>query len=96
MKPFKLILILFVFLVSCRQDVVIEDGLPSELEGLKIHKVKSGPTTLYVATMDGQVNSITKSAKHNVTVIHPPNNRVIEVSEVIYETDSLILIKKKF
>jgi hypothetical protein len=84
-----------------------EQNLPQELKGLKVYEVDiDGISTVKVAVLNGQVNSTTYSVgKYTETTIildpadqygdvYGENRRTITAKEVIYENDSIIIIKK--
>lgn len=67
------------------------ENLPDDLKGLKVYSVGvSDGNSIFVAVLDGKVNSVTTKGKHPETTI------MIDVAKekIIYETDSVILLKK--
>lgn len=67
-----------------------ESALPEELKGLKVYSIATGGgTNVKVAILNKQVNSTTYyQNKSNRTTINVQNNNVI------YENDSIIILKK--
>ena len=66
-----------------------ENNLPPELKGLKVYQVYvENNVAVYVAVLNNQVNSVSTIGKHARTTI------MVNPSDVIYETDSVILIRK--
>jgi hypothetical protein len=104
-------LILLGILLSCDpagQTEIIMDGdlvnrnLPEELKGLKIYKVCTGNDTyVKVAVLDGKLNSITypesKTYLTSITLtkVEAVDNYSIPIIEIISETDSIIVARKK-
>jgi hypothetical protein len=67
------------------------ENLPDDLKGLKVYSVGvSEGTSVFVAVLDGKVNSVTTQGKHPQTTIMVDASK----EKIIYETDSLILLKK--
>lgn len=67
------------------------ENLPEELKGLKVYTVGvSQGVSIFVAVLDGDVNSVTTTGKHPKTTIML--NAAKE--KILYETDSLIILKK--
>lgn len=86
-----------VFINSCTHKgqvtpyLVGTENLPDDLKGLKVYSVGiSDGTSVFVAVLDGKVNSVTTQEKHPKTTI------MVDVAKekIIYETDSLIFLKK--
>jgi len=75
-----------------------EDKLPPELKGLKIYNVSTGPaSTVKVAVMDNQINSLTYQqgkVQESTIILNRETNQVIEVSQVLMENDTLIICRK--
>lgn len=104
MKIIKLLILLLV-LGSCGQKGSTglelhgtEEGLPPELKGLKVYHVETGRFGfINVAILDNKINSLTYPVgKTQQTTLIVNNNpgRVINVSQVLLENDSLIICKK--
>lgn len=107
MKNFliPIILIVSILLTSCREKGKSylylsgkENTLPDELKGLKVYNVSTGTGTyVKVAILDGQVNSTTYSmgkVEESTIILNRQNNKIIEVSQVIMENDSLVVCRK--
>jgi hypothetical protein len=105
---FLLITLILVTITSCQPagETTVrltgeEQNLPDELKGLKVYTVSIGEGNyVKVAVLNGQVNSSTYSegkSQHTTVVINKDryNERVIEVEEILSETDDIIVIKKK-
>lgn len=73
--------------------------LPEELKGLKVYWVQTSSSNgINVAVLNNEVVSTNySSGKQTIStiVINKKNNKVIEVSDVIMENDSLIVFRKK-
>lgn len=111
MKTIKIlmILLLLVTITSCVEKGVTtqkltgdEQNLPDELKGLKIYSVSTGGGDwIKVAVLNNQINALSYSeGKYSEHVIIVENKdsydeRIIEVEEIISETDDIIVIKKK-
>jgi len=75
-----------------------ELDLPDELKGLKVYDVFiGGENFVKVVILDDKVNSTThqvgKSQQSNI-IINKQNKRMIEVTEILVENDSIIVCKK--
>ncbi len=108
MKKIIMILLLLVVATSCEDKGVSknrlsgsENALPDELKGLKVYDVSLGEGNwIKVAVINNQVSSLNyQSGKYQKTVLvvnkDSYDERVIEVEEIISETDDIIVIKKK-
>jgi len=77
-----------------------EQNLPDELKGLKIYSVSTGGGDyVKVAVLDGKTNSTTyqvgKLQESTLIVnLDKQNGKLIEVSQILVENDSLIICKK--
>ena len=75
-----------------------ESNLPDELKGLKVYSVATdGGHYVQVAVLDNQINSTTyKVGKHteSLVIVNKQDNKLIEVSSVLMENDSLIICRK--
>lgn len=75
-----------------------ESNLPDELKGLKVYSVATdGGHYVQVAVLDNQINSTTyKVGKQNqsLVIINKGDNKLIEVSSILMENDSLIICRK--
>ena len=110
MKKSKIIISLYafaslLFFASCTESGVTsqsltgnEDNLPNELKGLKVYWVSTGNGGgVNVAVLNGQVNSTTyQSGKttQSVVIVNKQNGKLIEVSQILVENDSLIVCRK--
>lgn len=106
-KLFLLITLVSLTFVSCERGVTNiklngdEYGLPSELKGLKVYNVSTGPLSyVKVAVLNGQVNSTTYAVgktQETTLIINLPNSstRTIECKEIVSETDDIIVIRKR-
>jgi hypothetical protein len=101
----KIILVLLaVSFTSCVKEVEVvqrkidsKENLPEELKGLKVYTVGTDYGIVQVATLNGNVNSTNyQSGKtnHSTLIINNSTPRVIEVSSVVMENDSLIICRK--
>lgn len=92
-------------LTSCREPGTTqiklngdEPNLPDELKGLKVYSVSDGNGShVKVAILNNQINSTTyKVGKHtqSLLLVNKQDNKVIEVSSVLMENDSLIICRK--
>jgi hypothetical protein len=107
MKKINILLlcVLFLGLTSCDDSGVTqqnlsgeEANLPEALKGLKVYRVSTGGLDyVNVAVLNGQVNSTTyrvgKSTRSTI-IINKQNNKVVEVSQILIENDSLIVARK--
>ena len=75
-----------------------ESNLPDELKGLKIYSVATdGGSYVKVAILNNQVNSTTYPVgKHtqSLVLVNKQDGKLIEVSSVLMENDSLIVCRK--
>ena len=76
-----------------------EAGLPDDLKGIKFYRVyHSVSDYMDIALKDGSVAACSyrngKSNK-NISIIYNNQNRLINVSEIISENDSIIVCKKQ-
>ena len=75
-----------------------EKNLPEELKGLKVYTVAIDKGKyIEVAVMNDKVNSTTyQSGKstQSIVILNKQGNKLIEVSSVLMENDSLIICRK--
>ena len=75
-----------------------EQELPVELKGLKIYSVSTGNGTyVKVAVLDDKINSTTYSEgkfQESTVIVNKRNSKIITVSQILVENDSLIVCKK--
>jgi hypothetical protein len=77
-----------------------EANLPDELKGLKVYSVSIGDGDfIRVGILNGKVNSTTyTSGKQTESVVelqvNDGSNRIIQVSSIISENDSIIVVRK--
>jgi hypothetical protein len=99
-KSVVLVFCVFMFVFSCSQSAEqldISYDLPKELNGLRIYDVPYGNGSLIkVAVLNNEVNSlIYKEGKHSSNVIIVKNkSRMCNVSQIIFENDSIIIARK--
>ena len=98
--------LLFVVLISCgkKGNTFIkldgtEQNLPPELKGLKVYTIDDGLLSyIKVAVLNGQVNSATypvgKTTQTTIIVNGKNGTRTIIASEILSETDNIIVIRK--
>lgn len=76
-----------------------EQSLPPELKGLKVYTISTGDLrSVKVAVLDNKINSTTYSqgkTQQTTLIINKQDNRVVEVSNVLFESDSLIVCRKQ-
>lgn len=107
MKKLKLIAagFLLIFATSCdnagKSRVRLkgdEYDLPEELKGLKVYDVATGNGgEIKVAILDNKINSTTYPVgkyQSSTIILNKQNNKVIEVTSVLMENDSLIVCRK--
>jgi len=75
-----------------------EKNLPDELKGLKIYSVSTG-NGMYVkvAVLDSKINSTTYQVgkvQESVVIVNKQNGKLIQVSQILVENDSLIVCRK--
>lgn len=75
-----------------------EEQLPPELKGVKIYSIKTGVlSSVEIALLNNNINSITypygKSRKSTI-IVNKQNGKLIEVTEILIENDSLIVCRK--
>ena len=71
-----------------------EETLPDALMGLKVYKVATEYGYIYVAVND-KINSITyQNGDDTQTMIILDDNKVIYAKQIIWENDSIIIIRK--
>lgn len=75
-----------------------ESNLPEELKGLKVYSVSIGDGHyVKVAIIDDKINSTTyRLGKHeeSLVIVNKQDNKLIPVSSVLMENDSLIICRK--
>ena len=75
-----------------------EETLPSELKGLKVYSVSTGDLgDVKVAILDNKVNSTTYQVgktQETTIVLNKQNKKLIEVSKLLFENDSLVIFQK--
>ncbi len=108
MKNFKiitLIAIIAIVFTSCEEAGTTskklngyEQDLPAELKGLKIYRVSTGAISyVNVAILDNGVNSVTYpvgKTQETTIIVNKQNGKLIEVSEILVENDSVIVCRK--
>jgi hypothetical protein len=110
MKKFKivsvaLLMMSMISLSSCTESGIStqklngnEQNLPDELKGLKVYWVSTGNGGgVNVAILNGQVNSTTYNVGKVITstiILNKQNGKLIEVSNILIENDSLIVCRK--
>lgn len=96
---------LAVVLTSCQDAGVTskkltgeEQNLPDELKGLKVYWVSTGNGSgVNVAILNGEVNSTTYmqgKVQGSTIIINKQNGKLIEVSQILVENDSVIVCRK--
>ena len=100
----KLILIALVALVSCdpvgqteTKLIGSEVNLPAELKGLKIYSVCVGVGDyVKIGVMNSNIISTTysKGKMRDSLIMVNCQNRLIETTSIIYENDSIIVLRK--
>ncbi len=104
-KAFFTLLVSCCLLTSCDDAGVTykrlngdEQNLPDELKGLKIYSVSIGSMSdVKVAVLDGKINSTTYQVGKNqetTVIVNKQNGRLIEVSQILVENDSVIVCRK--
>lgn len=75
-----------------------EQNLPDELKELKIYSVSTGNGNyVKVAVLDGKTNSTTYQVgkvQESTVIVNKQNCKLIEVSQILVENDSLIVCRK--
>lgn len=75
-----------------------ENDLPQELKGLKIYSVSVGDGAyVKVAVLDNKANSITYPVgkfQESLIVVDNSTSKQIKVSQILSETDSIIVCRK--
>jgi len=76
-----------------------EQNLPPELQGLKVYTINDGFLSyVKVAVLNGQVNSATyhvgKTTETTIIVKGKNGTRTIIATEILSETDNIIVIRK--
>jgi hypothetical protein len=75
-----------------------EPNLPDELKGLKIYNVSIGEGNFVkVAVLEERVNSTTYSVgkyQESIVIVNKQNDKLIKVSEILVENDSIIICRK--
>ena len=90
--------------ISCQQpgttSMLLNDhtNLPNELKGLKIYEVSVGNGRyVKVAVLNNTLNSLSYidgKVDKSVMLVNKESNKVVSVSAVLMENDSLIICKK--
>lgn len=76
-----------------------EQNLPAELKGLKIYSVSTGDGSyVKVGVLDGKINSTNyqegEDIQESVVIINKKDCSLIQVSQILFENDSLIICRK--
>jgi len=75
-----------------------EQNLPDELRGLKIYNVSTGGGNyVKVAVLDDKINSTTYQVgkvSESIVIVNKQNGKLIEVSQILVENDSVIVCRK--
>jgi hypothetical protein len=75
-----------------------EQNLPDELKGLKIYNVSTGGGNyVKVAVLDDKINSTTYQVgkvSESIVIVNKQNGKLIEVSQILVENDSVIVCRK--
>lgn len=97
-------LLLLCFACSCDKAGVTklrlngnENELPQELKGLKIYSVSTGDGSVKVAIFDNKANSTTYRVgkfEESLIVVDNSTSKQIKVSQILSETDSIIVCRK--
>lgn len=110
MKTILIFLSTITMFISCTQPAGttstsltgVEKGLPEELKGMRIYTVWDDDNSyVKVAILDGKVVSTTYPLGKTIESLilidksSDSDNRIIEVSQIISENDSLIVVKKR-
>lgn len=100
------LLLLCVVCLSCGEQAGViklrlksnEDDLPQELKGLKIYSVSVGDGVyVKVAVLDNKANSTTYPVgkfQESLIVVDNSTSKQIKVSQILSETDSIIVCRK--
>lgn len=105
MKKIIIFTLLSLTLTSCHDEGETSlslDGnkheLPEELKGLKVYWVATGKASgVQVAVLNNQVNSLTYAegkTQETVIMVNKSTNKIYEISEVLMENDSIMVVKK--
>ena len=104
MKKIILTITTLLLISSCSDpgtsEILLDDhkNLPTELKGLRVYNVSTGRgSPINVAVLNSDLNSVTyRVGKRNesVILINKQTNKMIEVSDVVMENDSLIICRK--
>ena len=104
-KAFFILIVSCCLFISCDDAGVTskrlngdEKNLPDELKGLKIYSVSIGGCDyVKVAVLDGKINSTTYQdgkIQETTVIVNKQNGKLIEVSQVLVENDSVIVCRK--
>lgn len=105
-KKLFLVLMLCCIFVSCDDTGTVhkrlngdEQQLPTELKGLQIYSVSiGGGNYVKVAVLNDNLNAITysegKYQKTTIMVNKKNENKLIQVSEILVDTDSILVCRK--
>ena len=104
-KAFFIFLVICCLFISCDDAGVTskrlngdEKNLPDELKGLKIYSVSTGcGDYVKVAVLDGKINSTTYQVgklQETTVIVNKQNGKLIEVSQILVENDSVIVCRK--
>lgn len=104
MKKLILIITTVLLISSCSDpgtsEILLDDhkNLPTELKGLRVYNVSTGRgSSINVAVLNNNLNSVTYRVgkrTESVILINKQTNKMIEVSDVVMENDSLIICRK--
>jgi hypothetical protein len=104
MKKIMLTIATALLISSCTDpgtsEILLDDhkNLPAELKGLKIYNVSTGRGhSINVAVLNSNLNSVTyQVGKRNesVILIDKQTEKVVQVSSILMENDSLIICRK--
>jgi len=104
MKKIILTITTLLLISSCSDpgtsEILLDDhkNLPAELKGLRVYNVSTGRgSSINVAVLNSNLNSVTYQVgkrMESVILINKQTNKMIEVSDVVMENDSLIICRK--
>jgi predicted aconitase with swiveling domain len=104
MKKIILTITTLLLISSCSDpgtsEILLDDhkNLPTELKGLRVYNVSTGRgSSINVAVLNSDLNSVTyRVGKRNesVILIDKQTDKVVQVSSILMENDSLIICKK--
>lgn len=105
LKFFVVMLLVSILFSSCQDGGNVEEqltgneqDLPKELKGLKVYRVSlKGEGFVKIAVLNNNINSTAyqvNKSQENVIILNKNTGKLMQVSEVLLENDSIVVFRK--